>query len=166
MQETIWGAVDVIEMMRPVRGAAELEVARFERANNLALPKNYRRFLGEQNGGRPKDGEFPVPGWGVTVVDTFFGIGTGDSYDLQRQLDRLANPRNSELLPIATDPGGLRLFLGIRGPHVGGIFFWDHKDSASQPVQVADDFESFAASLKPDGAYDDYEFGLPPKHSA
>lgn len=150
---------DVIEMMRSPRGATELDVARFERVNNLALPKSYRRFLSEQNGGRPRDGEFPVPGWGVTVVDTFFGIGTGDSYDLQRQLDHLADSRNIDLLPIATDPGGLLLFLGIRGPHVGSIFFWDHKDAASQPVQVGDDFEAFAALLKPEGAFDSYEFG-------
>jgi SMI1/KNR4 family protein SUKH-1 len=155
----------VIEMMSSLHRAAELDVARFERVNNVTLPKGYRRFLSDQNGGRPRDGEFPVPGWGVTVIDTFFGIGTGDSYDLQRQFDRLADSRNSDLLPIATDPGGLLLFLAIRGAHVGRIFFWDHKDSASQPVQVAADFETFAASLKPDGAYDAYEFGLAPKHS-
>jgi hypothetical protein len=156
----------MIEMMGAAPVASELDVARFERANKLTLPKDYRGFLREQNGGRPRDGEFAVPGWGVTVVDTFFGIGTGDTYDLQQQLDRLADSRNSDLLPIATDPGGLLLFLGIRGPYVGRIFFWDHKTSASPPVLVGDDFEAFAASLKPDGTFDSYEFGLPPKHSS
>lgn len=124
----------MIEMIRLLRGVTELDLARFERMNNVELPERYRRFLCEQNGGRPRNGEFPVPGWGVTVVDFFFGIATDDSYDLQKQFDRLDDPRNSELLPIATDPGGWIVYLGVRGPYSGGVYFWDHKDPESRPV--------------------------------
>lgn len=90
----------MIEMMLPSRAVSESEIVQFERAHNLALPEDYRRFLRNQNGGRPQDGDFPVPDWGVTVIDFFFGIGTDDSYDLQQQCDRLEAPRRSELLPI------------------------------------------------------------------
>lgn len=104
-------------------------------------------------------------GWGVTVVDSFFGIGTGDSHDLQRQIDRLEDPRNSELIPIASDPGGWIIYLAVSGPQEGGVYFWDHKTAGTKPVLIGDDFESFSNSLAPDGTYDDYEFGRPPKQS-
>lgn len=153
-------------MLRPMRPVAESDIAGFEKRNGVSLPEAYRRFLQEQNGGRPRDGEFPVPGWGVTVIDFFFGVGTGDSYDLQKHMDRLQNPRNTELMPIATDPGGWHVFLCVRGPHIGGVYFWDHKAAGSQPLLIAPDFDSFVSSLKPDGAHDDYEFGVPPSPNA
>lgn len=150
-------------MTLPLPPVTELSLARFEKVNDVKLPKSYRRFLVEKNGGRPKDGIFPVPGWGVTGIDFFFGIGVGGCYDLQKQFDRQDNPRKSELLPIATDPGGWWVYLSIRGPFAGRVYFWDHKAPESELILIADDFDSFVASLKPDGAYDDYEFGLPPK---
>src|SRR5688572_11205966 len=101
-------------MIMTLRRATELDVARFEKANDLALPASYRRFLIEQNGGRPKDGDFPVPGWGVTAVDFFFGVDTGDGCDLQKQFDRLDDPRGSRLLPIANDPGGWLVYMRVR----------------------------------------------------
>jgi len=153
----------MIETVLTLPRATELDIARFEKKNDLTLPDSYRRFLLEQNGGRPANGEFAVPGWGVTVIDFFFGIGSRDSYDLQKHFDRLDDPRSSELLPIASDPGGWIVYLGVRGPHRGAVFFWDHKTPASTPVSIGDDFDAFAASLKPEGAYDDYVFGRPPR---
>src|SRR6185503_770585 len=140
----------MIEMIRSFAKVADTQLAQFERHNALTMPESYRQFLLEHNGGRPRDGEFPIPGWGVTVVDFFFGIGTGNVYDLQKHLDDLADSASSELIPIACDPGGKMIFLAVRGPHEGSVYFWDYEATESKPLLVAEEFGAFLNSLAPD----------------
>jgi len=153
----------MVDMKESFGKVSAADVALFEERNGLILPSSYRRFLLENNGGEPKNSEFPVPGWGVTGIHFFFGLSTDDSYDLQENLDVFDIHKATELIPIAMDGGGWMIYLAIRGPYTGSVYFWDHKTVGTEPILIGEDFESFINSLAPDGTYDDYEFGRPPK---
>jgi hypothetical protein len=133
------------------------EIAAFERKVGLTLPESYKMFLLQSNGGRPGDSDiFVVPGWQYkrSVADTFFGIGTGDSSDLEKCIARFSERIPSDCIPIGRDAGGNILCLRIGGIHDGQIYFWDHEAEPEQPesrsnmYKVADTIQALLDSLQ------------------
>jgi len=58
-----------------------------------------------------------------------------------------------ELLPIAPDPGGNLICLGIAGDVVDKVYFWDHEREGhptdwSNIDLIADSFDAFFARLE------------------
>ncbi|MCL1791108.1 MAG: SMI1/KNR4 family protein [Peptococcaceae bacterium] len=102
-------------------------ITEFESKHNIKLPELYIRFLLEQNGGYPERSTFRISSsQGNTVLNVFFGI--GDIYDnLDDYLDIYEDRMPSSFIPIADDPGGNVICLGIGGDYCENIFFWDHE---------------------------------------
>ncbi len=119
-----------------------------EKKLDVSLPKQYRNFLLEQNGGRPDLPDFIVPNWGESVANTFYGVGIGGLYDLDAVLYRLDDVIPIDrVIPIADDPGGNQICLGIRSEYFGKIYFWVHdemdEDEVRPLIEVAPSFEAF-----------------------
>lgn len=119
----------------------ESAVIALEQFLKFRLPDDYRQFLLDANGGRPEPNAFPLqdnPNDTFGLIERFFSLGNDDSdHDLIDNLAVFQNRVPSDLLPIAFDPGGNIICLGVSGEKKGGIYFWDHNDE-SMPGEEPD----------------------------
>jgi len=152
----------MVEFNETFGSATELQIARFESRNRLRLPPSYKQFLMTHNGGHPINDEFAVPGWGCTSVQYFFGLQTGDSYDLQDWTTQLRCDELAHFLPIAVDGGGWVVFLRLGSSADHGVYFIDTKSESRYPIKIATDFPSFLDGLMPTESFDHYVYGRPP----
>ena len=126
-----------------------------ERQLGLELPDSYRRFLLAANGGRPKPSRFALPDGRRDSVDWFLGIHDGEGDNLVGYASTYRDRVPSDLLPIAHDPGGNLVCLGVAGTRLGQVFFWDHEREAEEGepatyenvVLLAPDLDTFLDAL-------------------
>lgn len=137
----------------------EAHVRALEARLGRSLPADYREFLLLHNGGRPRERVFEFvlrngkPS--DSAVDCFLALHDGASTNLERNLEILQGRIPPDVLPIADDPFGNVVLIGLDGSVRGRIYFWDHEEEPdSQPDWsnidlVADSFDSFMSVLKP-----------------
>ena len=132
------------------------EFARVERILKTRLPPGYASFIRTHNGGRPIPDSFPIRTLDTEgMVDKFLCILKDDPYDLIIWRARYYGRVPGELTPIALDPGGNLICLGIRSEYQGRVYFWDHENEAAESQQpwfqnvflIADHFKEFINSF-------------------
>jgi len=136
----------------------------FERERDLVLPATYKDFLLASNGGVPETPIFPIQGMELNPfggVQVFFGIDAKFSTsDLAETYDLYAGGIPAHIVPIASNGMGDYICLDLRG---GGekVVFWDKRPfwgtgewRESDLYHVADSFEEFLGSLRPDDLLD------------
>jgi hypothetical protein len=145
------------------RQPTKAETEDLERRLGGSLPPTYADLVDEYGGTAfEKRVKFPITApcsWGARgSVNVFFGfLDEEDVYDLRWNLNTYEGRVPRELLPIANDPGGNLVLLGIRGENEGRLFFWDHENE-QQPgpdgnvgygniCLVASDLDAFMNSL-------------------
>jgi hypothetical protein len=122
------------------------------------LPASYRNFLLEHNGGHPELDLFQLKdvSWDDYVqVDTFLCVKKDDPYNLVAWIGLYGDRIPTELIPIATDPGGNLLCLSIMGTDKGKVYLWDHENEGIEgggPWRknlhlVTDSFQEFIEGL-------------------
>jgi hypothetical protein len=110
------------------RGASEEEIRALERWLGAVLPVDYRTFLAEVNGGRPKQRAFEGPTGDGSVVHFFFTLDAdGSHYRLYKETKAYAARIPEKLLPIACDPFGNLVLLDLGAKSVGAVYFWEHE---------------------------------------
>ncbi|MBZ0284878.1 MAG: SMI1/KNR4 family protein [Anaerolineae bacterium] len=115
---------------------SEATVAAFETQLNIQLPPDYRLFLLEHNGGKPKSQTFFISAeQGEDILRYFLGI-----------------PQN--FLPIGVDTFGNLICLSIAGDDYDKVYFWDHDWEVTEGTPdysnvylLADSFDSFLNKL-------------------
>jgi hypothetical protein len=140
------------------RKLEEADIREFEARNEIVLPQNYVVFLLYSNGGRPDAGLLHVPGWKYknTSVSFFFGIKTGDTYDLEENIKGYSDRIPKGCLAIGDDSAGNLLLLELGGEREGNILFWDHENEPEHPdtranvLFLADDINELLKSLRKD----------------
>jgi SMI1-KNR4 cell-wall len=139
------------------------EIESFEALNKIRFPESYKEFLLANNGGRPTPNNIlDVPGWRYksTVISYFFGIDTGDTYDLLKNINSYRDRIPQDFTPIADDVAGNILCLGVEGAQEGKIFFWDHEnemdenDNYTNMYYVANDIFELLNKLRSDEGQD------------
>lgn len=139
---------------------AEDRLHRLETALGQRLPDDYRAFLIEHNGGQPEPSLFTISEEeGSDVVQEFLGLHDGPRF---LQLDNTwADHREwmpETLLPIALDPGGNMVCLGVSGEERGAVYFWDHELAPGEGgIETFENSTPIAASFAAfvDGLYSD-----------
>ena len=129
----------------------------FEELLETRLPEDYRDFLLTNNGGRPRVSGFRIADGEQTsdeMLDYFLGIAPGEPDDIVAFLERYSDRLAPDLLPIAYDPFGNLICLGLSEPFEGQVLFWDHElepeeddDEYSNVTLVASDFKLFLESF-------------------
>ena len=128
-----------------------------ERFLGLKLPKAYRTFLLDVNGGKCSSNSFFISEKeGEDSIRYFFGINEDESYDLLSCIKRYKKRVPLNMLPIANDSFGNLILLSISDPDYGKVYFWDHDwevedgqiPDYSNLTLIADSFEEFLNSLK------------------
>jgi len=97
----------------------------------------------------------PVQGREDGILNVFFGIMPGHSYDVAKNFKTYRGRVRSGLLPIANDPGGNIICLSTRGGDRGSVYLWDHEQETPGRVPsdanlylIADSFEDFINRLE------------------
>ena len=129
-----------------------------EQGWQIKLPKNYKNFLMDINGGRPKNKLFTLKDKSnSSLIAGIFGISDEEDYNILTRYPIMLGDRiPSNTLPIADDQCGNLILLSVKGPDYGKVYFWDHEMEAdegqtpdySNLTLIADSFEEFINSLK------------------
>lgn len=121
------------------------------------MPRSYRRFLLQHNGGVPDPGMFPIPGFANNPsghIQVFFGIDAQrETEDIEQVLGFYSDVFPSGLVPIACTDGSDLVCLDNRSPE-SPIVFWNCRPSWGNGIwseadlyPSANNFESFLQSL-------------------
>ena len=124
------------------------QVSAFESRFGIALPDDYRQFLLTHNDGIPEPCVFADTA-GPNEVRAFLGLHSGQHYRFVDTLETYHNRIPNDLIPIAVDYFGNLLCVGVKGKHIGIIFFWHHEleGTSHALTKIADSFSEFADSL-------------------
>jgi hypothetical protein len=139
---------------------SEQDLRALEQRYDIILPKSYKDFLLNTNGGQPVPPAFPITGFANNPLDSvqaFFGLKAAmGCYDLEKILEELEHLIPKGILPIACTGGDDFLIIDIRKPGAP-VLFWDRKPFWGTDVwneahlyPVADDFESLLNVLHED----------------
>jgi hypothetical protein len=129
------------------------QIENFEKTNNIELPKLYKNFLLEYNGGRVEPNVFKISSdEGESVVNVFYGIGNMKN-NLEKKFEFFEEILEIGFIPIARDSGGNQVCLGIREEFNDQIFFWMHDEEYEEAM---DNMHYLAKNIKEfiDGLYD------------
>ena len=142
----------------------ESDLRAFEEQLGVTLPEDYRSFLFEVNGGRTADEATKFSfGRGRTNLNSILSLKDPKGVrNIEERNELIRDDLPPELLLIASDDGGSRICLCIRGEHKGEVWFFDTTDrrpSGSNPrvlwhdrrdmTKLADNFRAFMSSLTP-----------------
>lgn len=142
-----------IHSTEPALGANQLNDV--ESRLGLKLPPSYRAFLLRHNGGQPTPDKFVPEDHASPEVLAWF-MAVNDRDDGLVALARSYRPHlHRDLLPIASDPFGNLICLGVQGDHTGQVFFWLHEGGLPPQTPlpnedcrcVAASFNAFMASF-------------------
>jgi hypothetical protein len=136
------------------------DVDGFERRFGVVLPRDYRAFLLEVNGGRTAKThrEFDRG-----ILNQLFSLNEPkESRDLAAWSERVRKDlKTPDLIIVGVDDGGGRILLGVNGDHAGEVWFQVHDErpwDANPRVlwhdrrdvrKLADSFSAFMSSLRP-----------------
>jgi cell wall assembly regulator SMI1 len=141
---------------RPPVSAETLETAERQLAKfGHTIPPSYRKFLAEQDGGKPVRRSFSFQHDGVEQRDRvrlFFGIAPSPNGDLVSEVRMLGNRVPPGVLPIGGDSFGNLVCLDGRNGRDGPVLFWDHEYEGDPPdeanlYEIAPDLQTFLDSL-------------------
>lgn len=127
-----------------------------ERQLGVVLPENYKLFLLNHNGGRPKPNFFLIHGFERNPfgsIHYFFGIDDDvKSSDVGWNYKTYYGRMPRELLPIAGDGSGNVICLSIKGANKEFIYYWDHDAETSAPTYdnlylISDSFDNFLSGI-------------------
>lgn len=131
----------------------DLQLERVEKEVGFPLPDQYKEFLKQYNGGYPDPDAFLfLDKSDGSSVDRFLSLDAGEDDDLFVYLKRYAGRTPSDMMPIAHDPGGNLVLIGLSDSNRGQVFFWDHEYEDEDPglsnvSLVSVDLKSFLDSL-------------------
>lgn len=123
----------------------------------FGLPKDYRGFLLNFNGGIPDTSNacflFTHQREG-SVISNFYGLTKG-SYNILKAYQDVGSRYPKNMLPVGDDVFGNRILLSVKGNDRGKVYFWDHEYEAEENTKpsynnltlIADSFKDFIKSL-------------------
>jgi len=115
----------VVKIQNEFGRLQEVELSDFEKENSIELPKDYRDFLLEVNGGKPTPNENRNP---PTVVTYILGMHNGEYYaSLYKHIDMFKNRLPVSTFPIATDAFGNLFIMSVHSESYGHVYFWGHE---------------------------------------
>ena len=129
----------------------------FEKQAHITLPKDFRNFLLQYNGGQPIPSFFWIkPQEDGSSVHQFYGLHGGPAYlslETFAGKERYGIPES--MLPIGDDRTGNYICIGISSTNFGKVFFLDHDkhpfhnpNSLEGVTELADSFSEFLCSLE------------------
>ena len=110
----------------------KIDLARLEAFEDIVgakLSNDYREFLIKHNGGKPTPSDFNISKkQGDDSIHHFYGLHDGPSYSkLDDTYETYFGRIPDSMIPIADDPAGNAICIGIKQKYKGQVLFWDHE---------------------------------------
>jgi cell wall assembly regulator SMI1 len=146
-----------IDFDRPAPPASPEAIAGVEARLGVALPGDYKAFLEQQNGGKPRqnllEGGDDIGG---AAVRYFYSAGSNDDEyvdDLESAASLYRGPEHQldpSFLPIGEDDFGNLTCLKVGGEDYGAVYIWDHEEADKDEAytRVTDSFNEFFKRLR------------------
>jgi hypothetical protein len=135
----------------------EKKLIEFEKKIEGVFPEAFRSFILEHNGGKPVPSSFKLSEkQGTDRIHHMYGLHNGPSYcRIDNNWKVYKNRMPKSLVPIADDPFGNAICIGINGNDKGKVFFWDHENEGNKREQpfygnvqiIAENFQTFLNEL-------------------
>ncbi|MDA2048984.1 SMI1/KNR4 family protein [Bacillus cereus] len=135
--------------------ATEESIEELEEFLGFLLPKDYKKFLSEYNGGTSKVrySKFFVKELNQEIpLDVLYGIGVKKTFDLSECYEEFEDMLPTSLI-IGDDPSsGLIVLITDTENH--GVYYWDHSfyfpqsSEEENTYKIADSFKDFINGLK------------------
>ncbi|VUD46301.1 hypothetical protein TDB9533_00796 [Thalassocella blandensis] len=123
--------LQVIALMKIVDSYTTLktsDIEIIEKKLGITLPKDYRKFLLQNNGGKPIPDAVKLEGEYFDYVACFYGIRSSNySDDLFRNVREYDGYIPPHYLPIGESPGGDIYCLSLIAEELGAVYYWDHE---------------------------------------
>lgn len=132
----------------------EADITNLENVIGIALPRAYRDFLLNHNGGRPTPKIFRIPqtkSFGQ-VLDFFAIDDPVESCCIDWNVGVFSARMPSGLIPIACEDGGNIICIGVDTQKIGRIYYWDHDNETSAAgyqnvFKIAESLDEFLENL-------------------
>lgn len=107
-------------------------IEKVEKTIACKLPDEYKYFLSIHNGGHPEPCYFRIAwsgqeweeNWQTDKIHYFLAVHEGDISNFIEYFKDYKDRIPTDTVPIAYDPGGNLILLGISGENTGKVFFW------------------------------------------
>lgn len=126
--------------VKPVKSAKLLDD--YENLTGYELPKNYRNFVIEFNGGRPERKGFSTSAGESRELKSFLSFNPDDKETVWQAYERLKNEFNGRYLAFAIDNFGNLICFDI---NENSVIFLNHENLSVE--YVTDSFTSFLNML-------------------
>lgn len=144
---------------------SDKEIKEFELKLKTTLPEEYKSFLIKCNGGYPQEPVFKISEEkGYSLINEFYGIKTNidrKGIDLEEIFGFLDGEIPKGFIPIADDPAGNQILLGINSKYRGKVYFWYHDvlrvEDMDNMFLLDDHFDNFLNNLQSEEFLDEIE---------
>jgi hypothetical protein len=147
-----------MKMEKVYKNLNESVLSAIEEFWGFGLPKSYRKFLLETNGGIPSNGYFYFyKKKDRSFITSFFGVVKDFNNNILIK-EKYANNRvPGNMLPIGRDVYGNLILISVKNKDRGKIYFWDHEMEANTEageiadyrnlILISDSFDEFMNGL-------------------
>ena len=112
----------------PFGAVDELRLTAFESSYESELPEEFRDWLQQVNGGKPKRLWVDVPQIGFVKIHHVYGLHNGPDYlQIDSVNEIVSGNLNGGLVAFAEDEGGNQFSVSLRVTNFGSVVFWDHE---------------------------------------
>lgn len=125
-----------------------------EKYLNYKLPKSYKLFLINTNGGKSEKSYFLMKANNsLGSVRNFLGLHIEYYLSLLEHKKIYEGRIPNNTVAICNNSSGNLILLSVKGPDYGKVYFWDHERETepadySNLTLIADSFEEFIQNLK------------------
>ena len=113
--------------------ASEDEIRSVETSVSVALPADYRAFVVEHNGARPKPNAVDLPGEREVIMERLLHLDAGAKENVVGAA-LVIRKRQDGLVPFGGDPFGNLFCFQYSGKTVSAVVFWDHESGNASTI--------------------------------
>lgn len=100
----------------------------------VALPADYRTFIREHNGARPKPNAIDLPGGRQVVMERLLRVEAGAKGNLASASEALRKQGELSLVPFGSDPFGNLFCFKYSGKTAKAVVFWNHENRSTEKI--------------------------------
>jgi cell wall assembly regulator SMI1 len=126
---------------------SEKDICSVESALGVTLPTDYRIFVADHNGARPKPKAIDIPGKREGVMERLVHLDSGTSDNVSSAATALRSRGQGGLVPFASDPFGNLFCFQFSGNSVIAVVFWDHETNSTS--RICNTFSELVGLLRP-----------------
>lgn len=113
---------------------SEEDIRSLEGTLAVALPVDYKSFIREHDGARPKPNAVELSGGRELVMERLLRIEAGIKGNLTSTADALKKRDQQSLVPFGSDPFGNLFCFKYSGRTAKAVVFWNHESNTSSMI--------------------------------